>query len=143
MSVRVTAEAPVNPTEDEAKVQRALLNIFPDAKTERLSKSDSLVILKLEGSGFEFLSTLRSLIKQERIRTAARKVMMLNIQGEHVTIHLHKQAAFVGRISFCESEGESPLGPISIKIITNNLESVIDYLAARPGQDGFQRFRET
>jgi hypothetical protein len=143
MSIRVTAEASVNPTEDEAKVQRALLNIFPDAKMERHSKLDGLVILRLKGSGFEFLSTFRSLIKQERIRSAARRIMMSKTQGEHVMIYLHKQAAFVGRISFCESEGESPLGPISIEVTATDPERVIDYLAARPGEDGFRRFRET
>ena len=143
MSVRVRAEAPVNPTEDEGKVQKALLNIFPDAKVEKDSRPNGLVKLSLKGAGFDFLSTFRSLIRQERIRSAARRLMLSGTEGEQVMIYLHKQAAFVGRASFCEPEGESPLGPISIEITTPNPETVIDYLAAMPGQGGFQRFHET
>ena len=144
MSVQVRAEAPVNPTEDEEKVQKALLNIFPDAKVEKKgSRLDGLVKLSLNGAGLDFLSTFRSLIRQERIRSVARRLMMSRTEGERVVIYLHKQAAFVGRVSFCEPVGESPLGPISIEITSSTPETVIDYLAAMPGQDGFQRFRET
>jgi hypothetical protein len=143
MSIRVTAEAIVNPTEDELKVQRALLNIFPESKVGRFSKLDGLVTLRIQGAGLNFLSTLRSIIRQERIRSAARKILMSKSRGEHVMIFLHKQAAYVGRVSFCEPEGESPLGPIVIHIVSASPQSVIDYLAASPGQDGFQRFRQT
>jgi len=142
MSVRVTAEAIVNPTEDESKVSRALLNIFPEAKLEKHSRTESVGVLRLHGEGIEFLSTLRSLIRQERIRVAARKIILGKTRGQRIMIYLHKQAAFVGRISFCEPVGESPHGPISIEIYAADPEGVIDYLAARPGQPGFQRFRD-
>jgi len=143
MSVRVSAEATVNPTEDEGKVRRALLNIFPEAKVERGGVVDGVGTLKLNGTGMNFLSTFRSLIRQERIRDAARKVIMAGTEGQRVLIYLHKQAAFAGRVSFCAPFGESPHGPITIRIDTASPELVVDYLAARHGQDGFQRFRET
>ena len=142
MSINVTVEATVNPTEDESKVQRALLNIFPNAKVEKYSKRDDVIMLRIQGLGLKFLSTFRNIIRQERIRDTARKILMSKVEGDHIIIFLHKQAAFVGRISFCGPEGESPLGPISIKIGTPSPESVVDYLAAT-GKDGFQRFRET
>jgi hypothetical protein len=143
MSIRVTAEATVNPTEDERKVQRALLNIFPESKVERVSKLNGVVTLRIQGGDLNFLSTFRSIIRQERIRGAARKILMSKSGRGHVMIFLHKQAAYVGRVSFCEPEGESPLGPITIQIVSASPQSVIDYLAASPGQDGFQRSRET
>jgi predicted RNA binding protein with dsRBD fold (UPF0201 family) len=142
MSINVTVEATVNPTEDESKVQRALLNIFPNAKVEKYSKRDDVITLRIQGLGLKFLSTFRNIIRQERIRDSARRILMSKVEGDHIIIFLHKQAAFVGRISFCGPEGESPLGPISIKIGTPSPESVVDYLAAT-GKDGFQRFRET
>jgi hypothetical protein len=142
MSINVTVEATVNPTEDESKVQRALLNIFPNAKVEKYSKRDDVIMLRIQGLGLNFLSTFRNIIRQERIRDTARRILMSKVEGDHIIIFLHKQAAFVGRISFCGPEGESPLGPISIKIGTPSPESVVDYLAAT-GKDGFQRFRET
>ena len=143
MSMRVSAEASLNPTEDESKVTRALLNIFPDAKVERVSKADGIVRMRLNGSGLKFLANFRSLIKQERIRGAARKVILAGIEGERIMIYLHKQAAFAGRVSFCAPFGESPQGPISIRIDTATPEVVVDYLASQHGQAGFQRFRET
>jgi hypothetical protein len=142
MSISITAEATVNPTEDESRVQRALLKIFPDAKVEKYGKPDGVITLRIRGAGLDFLSTFRSIIRQERIRSAARRILMSKIQGEHLMIYIHKQAAFVGRVSFCAPEGESPLGPISIEIATSSPETVIDYLA-NPGQEGFHRFRET
>ena len=143
MSMRVSAEALLNPTEDESKVKRALLNIFPDAKVEKVSKADGIVRMRLNGSGLKFLANFRSLIKQERIRGAARKVILAGIEGERIMIYLHKQAAFAGRVSFCAPFGESPQGPISIRIDTATPEVVVDYLASQHGQAGFQRFRET
>ena len=57
MSMRVSAEASLNPTEDESKVTRALLNIFPDAKVEKVSKADGVATMRLNGSGLRFLAT--------------------------------------------------------------------------------------
>jgi predicted RNA binding protein with dsRBD fold (UPF0201 family) len=139
MLVRVFAESIVNPTEDEIKVEHALRNIFPSAKLQRNAISEGTVILKAQGEGFEFLGTLRNLIKQERIRTAARSILLGRTRGKHLRFCLNKQAAFVSRISFCEPTGESPLGPISVAIETEDPDAVIDFLAARPGQSFYPK----
>jgi len=133
MSVRVTVESAVKPTEDETKVERALHNVFPSARIERAVVEDSLKLV-IHGDGFEFLSTLRNLIKQERIRNAARRILSGSTRGQRIHVYLNKQAAFVNRISFCEAEGESPLGPISIMIEAANPEGVVDYLTLRRDQ---------
>jgi hypothetical protein len=133
MSVRVTVESAVKPTEDETKVERALHNVFPSARIERAAVSDSLRLM-IHGNGLEFLSTLRNLIKQERIRNAARRILSGSTRGQRIHVYLNKQAAFVNRISFCEAEGESPLGPISIMIEAANPEGVVDYLTLRRDQ---------
>ena len=141
--MKITARARVNPTEDEAKVRRALLNIFPEATIEKQADSEHTETLALHGEGLGFLSAFRSLIKQERIRSAARKIILGKMEDQRIMIYLHKQAAFAGRVSFCEPVGESPHGPITIEIRAASPESIVDYLAARPGQNGFQRFRPT
>ena len=139
MSLRITAEATLHPTEDEAKVKRALLNIFPEAKVEKISKGDEVHIMRLNGSGMNFLSTFRHLIKQDRIRDAARRVIMARTEGERIEVYLHKQAAFAGHVSFCGPVGESPLGPITVRIDTPSPEQVVDYVASKHGKprDGF------
>lgn len=141
MSINITAEATVNPTEDESKVQRALLNIFPNSKVARISKGDDVNVLRIQGVGLNFLTNFRNIIRQERIRDAARRILLSRIDGDDLTFFLNKQAAFVGRISFCAPERESPLGPITIKIATPSPESVVEYLSATG--EGYQRFRET
>jgi predicted RNA binding protein with dsRBD fold (UPF0201 family) len=142
MSINVKAESMLNPTEDEAKVERALQKLFPAAPIERISKPNDLVVLRIHGSGLECLSNLRSLIKRERIRGAARSILFSGARGQRIHMYLNKQAAFVGRISFCEPAGESPLGPISIEIESPDPQSIIDFLASSPGQGFSQEFKE-
>jgi predicted RNA binding protein with dsRBD fold (UPF0201 family) len=132
MNLTVVAKTPLRPTEDEAKVERALLRLFPSAHIERITGPDETVTLSTRGSGFESLANIRNLIKQERIRNAARSVLIHNMRGQRIQIYLNKQAAFMGRVSFCEALGESPNGPISVELDCDNPLSVIDYLASPP-----------
>lgn len=132
MSTNVTAESLVNPTEDPSKVERALHNLFPYAPVKRTNLADDVIKLEVGGDSVEFLSTLRNLIKQERIRNAARKILLNGMRGNQIRFYLNKQAAFVGRVSFCEPLGESPLGPISIRIEAMDPLRVVDFLASIP-----------
>ena len=142
MRVKVTVESIVNPTEDESKVERALHNIFPSATIEKTNSPDDRMKLKVQGNGLEFLATLRNSIKQERIRAAARSILLSRTSGDRTRFYLNKQVAVVGRVSFCEPVGESPLGPISIEIESDDPQVVIDYLAAKPGEGAFPRLVE-
>jgi len=143
MTIRIVIEAMVNPTEDEEKVVRAIHNIFPDASVQRILMDNSGVKLRLNGNGLSILATLRNLIKQDRIRTAARAIILRRTEDNRIQFCLNKQAAFAGHASFCEPVGESPQGPITVEIVADNPSSVVDYLAAIPGQSGYQRFHET
>jgi predicted RNA binding protein with dsRBD fold (UPF0201 family) len=142
MSVRVIAQSPVKPTEDPAKVERALRNIFPSGSIQRSERNDGTVDLKVQGSGLELLANLRNLIRQERIRSAARSILYRKAKGPALRFYLNKQAAFAGRVSFCEPVGESPLGPISVEIESANPQTIIGYLASRPGDPGYLRFQD-
>jgi len=137
MDASVTVESVIKPTEDEAKVEHALHNLFPSEPIHKTNMRGNEAVLKIQGDGLTFLSTLRNLIKQERIRTAARSILFSRTEGQRIRIYLNKQAAFVGRVSFCEPTGESPNGPISIEIESSDPQSVIDFLA-NPGP-GFRQ----
>ncbi|MGA2628501.1 MAG: RNA-binding domain-containing protein [Candidatus Bathyarchaeia archaeon] len=132
MSVSVAVQTVLEPTEDESKVERALLKLFPSAHIERIAKPDDSVALSVRGNGLEFLSNLRNLIRQQRIRSAARLILTRSLRESPFQFHLNKQAAFMGRVSFCEAKGESPHGPISIQVECEDPQSVIDYLALPP-----------
>ena len=134
MDLSVTVETVVHPTEDEAKVERALRNIFPSERIQKVETSGTEVILRINGREIDFLSTLRNLIKQEAIRSAAKSILTSRTRGQRIRIYLNKQAAFAGRVSFCGPEGESPNGPISVEIDSSAPESVTEYLTAGPWQ---------
>ena len=139
MNVKITGQSIVKPTEDEAKVERALHNIFPSALIERTVAPGDTVTLRVHGDGLTFLATLRNLIKQERIRSAARVVLLSRARSERMRLYLNKQAAFVGRVSFCEPVGESPLGPISVEVESADPQLVIDFLASKPSLRTYPR----
>jgi hypothetical protein len=122
-------ETPLNPTEDSEKVLRAIRNLFPNC-TPAIVRIDERHA-RLEGSiaRLEDLDNLRTLLRQQVIRDAARKLLFKSISGSIIVAHLNKQAAFAGRASFCERYDESPLGPITLTITTENPEQLIDWLA--------------
>jgi uncharacterized protein len=128
-SVQVRIETPVNPTEDPEKVLQAVHNLFPNC-SPTVVRSDERYA-KLEGSMSRLgdLDNLKTLIRQKVIRDAARKILFRSISGSSIVVHLNKQAAFVGKASFCERYDESPLGPVTLTITTENPEEVIDWLA--------------
>jgi len=132
LNVTVVAAAVVEPTEDEKKVERALLRLFPSGRPELRTEDGVTVGLMVRGRGLEFLSSLRNLIRQERIRNTARAIFLRSSQERIMYIYLNKQAAFMGRVSFCAPVGESPHGPISIAVESDEMQPVIDYLAANP-----------
>ncbi|WP_455285146.1 RNA-binding domain-containing protein [[Eubacterium] cellulosolvens] len=122
-------ETPLNPTEDPDKVFRAVRNLFPNS-TQTTAKVDARRSkLQATMTRLEDLDNLRSLLRSEAIRDAARRLLLQSVSGSSIVVHLNKQAAFAGKVSFCERYDESPLGPITLTITTERPEQVIDWLA--------------
>ena len=116
----VTVEAPVRPSEDEAKVKTALLNLFPEFEVRR--EGEMLV-----GTGTS-LVRFGQLLKRYRIRDAARGVMMRGLKSQNLTVfRLSKQAAFMEKVGFADRE--SPLGEITVRISSPDLQGLLDTLA--------------
>jgi predicted RNA binding protein with dsRBD fold (UPF0201 family) len=128
--VTVQIEAEVNPTEDEAKVKRALENIFSSLQFElKQLKRGSLLAAKT--SGTDGLTKLYNLLRRDRIRDATRSVMYRGISGRSIIFYLNKQVAYAGHVSFSQPSGESPLGPIRVEIQCDDPRQIIDWLAPR------------
>ena len=132
MNVNVTAEAAVEPTEDEKKVERALLKLFPPGHVEKRVEKGDTIALSVHGTDLNFLVGLRNLIRQERIRNTARAIFLRSARERVLRIYLNKQAAFMGRVSFCAPFGESPHGPISIEVESDDMQTIVDFLASNP-----------
>ena len=129
--VEVTAEAVVNPTEDPAKVEKALRAILKEGSIERLDFGRRSFLLRVKANGLESLAPLKGLLRQDRIRDAARSILFSGIAGKTIRFHLNKQVAYIDHVSFSQPSGESPLGPISVEISCDDPESVIDWVAPR------------
>ncbi len=120
------AEAEVRPTEDSEKVARALTSLFSGKQTERTEGGRSYLVL--EGDDISSLERLRMIIQRDRIRAAAGAVLRRSSSTNSILVFLNKQVAYVGHVSFCEPEGESPLGPIRLLIETSDPPRVVNWI---------------
>jgi len=123
-------EATVNPTESEQKVRQAVENIFGPllVKVKPANGEDTLTA---ECEGLEPLTKLHELLRRERIRDAAKKVLFEGLDTNSISFCLNKQVASVGHISFCKENAESPLGPIMVKVECENPRELIRWLTSR------------
>jgi predicted RNA binding protein with dsRBD fold (UPF0201 family) len=115
----VTARAPILPTEDPKKVEKAVLSVFPDGIIE--SQEREIVVRSAS------LDRFRQLIRNYRILDSTRKVLLRGMQPGSTSYSLHKQVAFVGKISFMEEQ--NPLGRIEVTIEADDVEALIDEVA--------------
>jgi predicted RNA binding protein with dsRBD fold (UPF0201 family) len=106
--LRVTARAPIRPTEDASRVAKAVAALFPDAT---LTQSD----IDVSAAGGS-LDRLRELVRAQRIPDTARSAMLGGLSEDGLRAHflLGKQAAAVGRAHF--GPLRSPLGDIDVTI---------------------------
>ena len=122
----------VNPTEDPNKVRVAVEKVLGGIPLEIIKDGDrKRLVGKFEGR--EALSRFYDLLRREQILDAARRVLFNGIQENTICFYLNKQVAYAGHISFSQSVGESPLGPIQIEIETDNPRAVIDWLTPKTG----------
>ena len=128
--VALKIEVEIKPTEDPEKVKIAVKNLFELSSMELiLHQKGSL--FKVKTVGKEGLTKFYMLLRQERILTAARRVLINGVSDRNIIFHLNKQAAYMMCISFCESISESPLGPIRVEIECDNPKALIDWLVPR------------
>lgn len=126
MNAKVQVFAPVNPTEVQEKVEKAILNFFPVS----LELQDH-AIPGLYGEGnLESLRRLHLRLREERILDTARNIFLNGVQGDTTRFRLNKQVAFIGKLNF--PAGKESLGSIDVEISADNedeLLTIIDWLA--------------
>jgi len=127
---KVIVKTVVNPSEDEEKVRKALTNVFTPDKIEVLDKGECKEIIAVSESCAS-LEKLHRLLRKYRILDAARKHLKAGKTEDGIEFELNKQVAYVGKISFCTTPEESPLGPLKFRIETDKPRLIIDWLAPR------------
>jgi len=123
ISLDIRVECQVYPSEDPAKVIRAVKNVISNCSPELI---DSRV--RVVAKNPEALSIIYEQARSRRVMGVFKKVLLNNMISNSTWFYLNKQAAYVGTVSICEEESESPLGPIKITMTSNELESVINWL---------------
>nr|MDO8080839.1 RNA-binding domain-containing protein [Candidatus Freyarchaeota archaeon] len=127
--IELEIEAPVYSTESREKVEKALKAIVDTTYT--LSEKDWQNILHGRAQGLESVSKIYQRLRDQLIVESARKIMRRSIIGDTVVFYLHKQAAFMGKIHFCQPEAESPMGSIKVSIRSTNIEELVDWLSPK------------
>lgn len=127
--VEIVGEVIVRPTEDESKVKAALRNVI-DGPIYVEELGNQYKVLRVRCSDISCLSPLKAIIAKQQIDPAVRVYLRRRARGGAIVILLHKQAAYVGKVSLVDSDAESPLGSIKIYIegTDSELEEVIEYL---------------
>jgi uncharacterized protein len=129
--IRINVEAEVNPTEDLEKVKTAVENVLGHLTFEVKDRPWGQ-LLTAQTKGTEGLTKLSNMLKREQILNAARKVLRKSTTENSLTFYLNKQVAYAGHISFSQQSGESPLGPITIKIRCDDPKKLVNWLAPKP-----------
>lgn len=123
---KITVMTKQYPTEKQEKIIQALGTILAgEVKTKNYGKE---IYLYKESKKHKDLERFYELVRQQRILDVARKTLRKSIVGNSTIFFINKQVAFVGKINFCDEEGESPLGPIRIEIEYKDIEHLIDWL---------------
>jgi uncharacterized protein len=123
--VELKIEAPVNPSEHSEKVISAITNIFDQCSPEL--KYGSLIAARCMGARY-----LTTVYDQSRARSAMgvlRRMLTDNRISNTTWFMLNKQAAIAGIVVVIEDESESPLGPIRVTIVCDELDKLIDWLS--------------
>ena len=122
MMCKIYAKADVNPTEDLDKVIKAVSNIF---EYDEIMVEDHYVCAS---GDFETIKKFGIELKERKIRSAARKIMLKGSTHHKINFKLSKQAALIGTLNLVEDD-LSPLGEIYVEIKTDHVQKLIDYIA--------------
>ena len=125
VQVELKIEATVNASESPDKVISAISNLFDGCSPEL--KYGSLIIARCFDLGC--LTVIHDQVTSRAALGVLRRMLVDNRISNTTSFLLNKQAAFAGVAVVTEDDTESPLGPIRVKIVCDELDELIDWLA--------------
>jgi predicted RNA binding protein with dsRBD fold (UPF0201 family) len=128
LEVEIVAEAQIKRTESSAKVADAVRKLFGDSGDLRVEPDRVMFI----STDLKSLRYLKDQFRDRRVRSSARRLLLSNQEEGSLQTYvlLNKQAATVGIGALCDDPRESALGPIVLRLRSNDLLKVIDWLTA-------------
>lgn len=126
-SVRVILIATISPSESPENVLAAAKNVLGECGYEINESADEI---RLVSDDIRCLRLVHDQLRDRRIRDAARRFLLKTREGNSLLLLLNRQAASVGTVAICSTPEESPLGPIILRITSDEADAVIDWLTA-------------
>lgn len=121
----MSLEAKLSPSEDPQKVLEAMKSILGDVPHTVMEEGS---LIRVESSAPESLDKLHDQLRDRHVRGAARRRFLTGRSGRRTTVMVNRQAAAAGVVALCDSEEESPLGPVFLTIQSRNLDELIQWL---------------
>uniref|UniRef100_A0A7J3X6C8 UPF0201 protein ENM88_03350 n=1 Tax=Thermofilum pendens TaxID=2269 RepID=A0A7J3X6C8_THEPE len=137
---RLEVRTYIFPTEDSQRVVKAVSNVIDLAGAKPLESKEPYESYRVVTWVFDSLrplERLRALLRSQRVLDAARASIEKGLWEEGVKFYLNKQAAYVGKASFCSMEfGESPLGAITVIVFLEGCDPLkfLNWLAPKTKQ---------
>ena len=125
--VKLTLDAAISPSEDPARVAGALRKVVGEAPGKATPGARAASLTTEDARALAFV---RDQLRDRHVRSAARKQLLLNRNGDAASLMLNRQAAAAGVVALCGSPDESPLGPIYLTIESDRLDAAVDWLTA-------------
>ncbi|RDE11085.1 MAG: hypothetical protein C4K48_12095 [Candidatus Thorarchaeota archaeon] len=128
--MEITIRCPVHPTEDTERVKKAVETHLGDIPLG-IVKHDQILEMTSTDTDRDRLSLVKQAIHEKRILAAVRTRLLKNFNDlEYTTsIHLDKQAAFVGKFRLIDNDDENPpLGSIEIHLLFTSVPLFREFL---------------
>jgi len=84
--------------------------------------------ITLRASSSRCLQRLHDQLRDRHVRDAARRLMLRLLEGDTLRLMLNRQAASAGVLALCTSATESPLGPLTLLVRSEEPQKLIDWL---------------
>ena len=123
--IELSIEALINPSESRDKVIAAITNVIDKCSPE-ISYNSRVVA---RSNKTDSLNTIYQQIRSRSATGVLRRMLTYNRITNTTWFLLNKQAAAVGIVAVIEEENESPLGPLRITIVCDELDVLINWLA--------------
>jgi hypothetical protein len=121
----VSLEATVSPSEDPAKIVSAMEDVLGGVSCTVRERENRILV---ESSADGCLDRLHDQLRDRQVRGAARRRFLSGRSGNKTTVMVNRQAATAGVVALCDSEEESPLGPIYLTIVSKKMDELILWL---------------
>jgi len=123
INCKIEMSCPLNPSEDPAKVEKAIANIFPYS----IIKYENFTMLAQSKELRSFEKIYETIHTNQSQKTYSRNLEN-NLENDTTWFFLNKQAAFVEKVAICDEPEESPLGPIKVTLTSSNIDGIIDWI---------------